>query len=468
MAELTMGETIARETVEELAHRLDEPTWLIDCRLAAREIYLQKPFPTERDEDWRRTDIGALDLTGMRILNLASATVETTTPSDLPQRISNGLKHFNELSGLLVQRTGGGGCLVLKEELTKRGVIFCDIFTAIRSHEDKIKKALTPSDSLSGEGKFTLLTRALFNCGMFLYIPRGVQVELPFFYGVEIESTEKSASALFPYLVVVAEENSSASIVYTPGSKVAPGNLVVDPAVNLIAQYAALHIGANANIRFLEVHEYPDNVFMVGTSNCHVSKDARYETLALAVGGRQIKSDLETHLDAPGATSDVYGVVLGSGHEKFSFNTIQGHDAPDTTSNITFRVALKDHSSSVYQGIVRVDKIAQRTNAFQSNKNLLLDGNAKADSIPKLEILADDVKCSHGATVGPVDREQIFYLMSRGLTEHQAEELVVLGFFRQVVEQFSLEAARGWLSDVVTAKIHGEISEADFFEDFDL
>jgi Fe-S cluster assembly protein SufD len=206
---------------------------------------------------------------------------------------------------------------------------------------------------------------------------------------------------------------------------------------------------------------------MVGTSNCHVSRDARYETLALALGGHQIKSDLATRLDAPGANSDVYGIVLGAGREKYSFNTIQGHDAPDTTSNINFRVALKNQSSSVYQGIVRVDKIAQRTNAFQSNKNLLLDSDAKADSIPKLEILADDVKCSHGATVGPVDREQIFYLMSRGLSEKQAEELVVLGFFRQVVELFSMEEAQSWLSELVATKIHGEGSHVDFFGDLE-
>ncbi len=460
-----MGETIARETVEELASRLGEPAWLVDCRLAARELYLQKPNPTERDEDWRQTDIGALDLTGMRILSLSSPVVTTEAPANLPVRIQTGLKHFNKLSGLLVQSTASGGHLVFDEDLAKKGVIFCDIFTAVKNHADKVRPALTPADGLAEEGKFTLLTRALFNCGLFLYIPKGVHIELPFFYGIELDSTEAVPAALLPYLVVVAEENSSASLVYTPGAKISITD-GIRPS-NLIAQYADLHIGANSKLRFLEVHDYSDNMFMIGTSNCHVSRDARYETLALAMGGRQVKSDLSTQLDAPGATSDVYGVVLGAGHEKYSFNTIQGHAAPDTTSNITFRVALTDHSSSVYQGIVRVDKIAQRTNAYQSNKNLLLDGNARADSIPKLEILADDVKCSHGATVGPVDREQIFYLRSRGLTEQQAEELVVLGFFRQVVEQFSLEAAQSWLSDLVAAKIHGEVSQADFFEDFD-
>src|SRR5206468_3944859 len=132
---------------------------------------------------------------------------------------------------------------------------------------------------------------------------------------------------------------------------------------------------------------------------------------------------------------------------------VQEHNAPDTRSNINYRVAVKDDATSVYQGIIKVDETAQRTDAFQSNKNLILGGNASADSVPKLEILANDVKCSHGATVGPVDRDQLFYLRSRGLTATEAEELVVLGFFRQVIEAYPLKAAHDWVADVVSRKV---------------
>lgn len=465
MAELTMGETIARETVEELASRLDEPAWLVDLRLAARELYLQTPNPTERDEDWRRTDIGALDLTGMRITNVKSPPIGGQL--DVPNNLERGLKHFGQLAGCVLQTTGTGGGQTLAKELAAKGVIFCDLLTAARQHEDKLRIAMNIGESVADEGKFALLTRALFNCGMFLFIPKGVNVDMPFFYGVDFDCSESGASALLPYLLILTEENSSCNVVYSVGAKSA-GTQVDARPLNLLAQYVDVRVAANSRVRFLEVHEYPANVFMVGRSNCQVNRDGRYETLALALGGHQIKSDLDTRLQASGASSDVMGIVLGAGSEKYSFNTIQGHDAPDTTSNINFRVALKDQSSSVYQGIVRVDKIAQRTNAFQSNKNLLLDGKAKADSIPKLEILADDVKCSHGATVGPVDREQIFYLTSRGLTEKQAEEMVVLGFFRQVVEQFAIEEAQSWLSSLVATKIHGsEDHEFDFFEEFE-
>ncbi len=137
-----------------------------------------------------------------------------------------------------------------------------------------------------------------------------------------------------------------------------------------------------------------------------------------------------------------------------AYNTIQEHASPDTTSNINFRVALKDNASSIYQGNIKVDKVATRTNAFQSNKNLLLGAEARADSIPKLEILTDDVKCSHGATVGPVDKEQLFYLMSRGLPLKEAEELIVIGFFAEVLNTITIKGAADWIGALTAEKIH--------------
>jgi len=163
---------------------------------------------------------------------------------------------------------------------------------------------------------------------------------------------------------------------------------------------------------------------------------------------------IETILVDRGGQSDIKGIVLGHGSEHVSYNTIQEHAAPDTTSNINFRVALKDSAASIYQGIVKVDKIAQRTNAFQSNKNLLLGSEARADSIPKLEILADDVKCSHGATVGPVDKEQLFYLQSRGLSLKESEELIVTGFFAQVLNTITIKGVADWINALAAEKIH--------------
>jgi Fe-S cluster assembly protein SufD len=415
---------INQETVKELTTKFSEPKWLADSRLQAWESYLQTPMPTTRDEDWRRTDIAALDLTKLQTETLRKADAQAA------------LTHFNAI-------------IEAPEELTKQGVIFCDIATAIEKHADKVRGYVLDS---CGNDKFCLLNRALFNSGMFLYVPRGVVVSTPFLVALELNDSTVSegyGAAVFPRIVVVAEDNSSADVVVLLSS--ADGSKRSEPA--LASALVDLHVKRGAKIDYLEMQDFAENVFYVQRLNSHVEQDAQFNSLSIALGGQQTKADIATYLEAPGAQSSVLGAVLGSDHSKFSFNTIQEHNAPDTTSDINFRVALKDESSSVYQGIIRVDKTAQRTNAFQSNKNLLLGSEAKADSIPKLEILADDVKCSHGATVGPVDREQLFYLRSRGLTEVESEQLVVLGFFRKVLEQFPVASVLEYLNEVITEKI---------------
>lgn len=415
---------INRESVKELTTKFSEPAWLADSRLEAWEAYLQRPMPTPRDEDWRRTDIAALDLTKLQTETLRRANAETAA------------KQFKAIVGP-------------NNELAQQGVVFCDIATAIEKHSDKVRGYLLDA---SENDKFGLLNRALFNSGMFIYIPRGVTVPSPFLVALELNDSnvaEGYGAAVFPRLIVVAEDNSSADVVVLLSS--AEGKQREESA--LASALVDLHVKRSARVNYLEMQDFSDNVFYVQRLNSHVEQDATFNSLSIALGGKQTKADLATFLEAPGATSSVLGAVLGSDSSKFSYNTIQEHNAPDTTSDINFRVALKDTSSSVYQGIIRVDKVAQRTNAYQSNKNLLLGGEAKADSVPKLEILADDVKCSHGATVGPVDREQLFYLRSRGLTEVEAEQLVVIGFFRKVLEQFPVASTIDYLNEVISEKI---------------
>jgi Fe-S cluster assembly protein SufD len=420
---------INRESVKELTTKFSEPTWLADSRLEAWEAYLSRPMPTERDEDWRRTDIASLDLTRLQTETLRRSNVDSA------------LKHFN-------------ANVELPEDLRQQGVIFCDLATAIEKHGDKLRGYIL--DATAAPDKFSALNRALFNAGMFVYVPRGVIVSTPFLIGLELADdavSEGYGCAVFPRLIVVAEDNSSVDVVVvltSAKSKKPRGES------SLASSLVDLHAKNGARINYLEMQDFANNVFYVQRLNSHVEQDATFNSLSIALGGKQTKADIATYLEARGAQSSVLGAVLGSDSSKFSFNTIQEHNAPDTTSDINFRVALKDTASSVYQGIIRVDKTAQRTNAFQSNKNLLLGGEAKADSIPKLEILADDVKCSHGATVGPVDREQLFYLRSRGLTEIEAEQLVVLGFFRKVLEQFPAASTMEWLTEVIAEKISSE------------
>jgi Fe-S cluster assembly protein SufD len=447
-AELANLDMIDRQRVDELTSQFQEPSWLRDSRLHAWETYLQTPMPTGKEEEWRRLDVSGLDLTQLRTFDLAPAQKVDTLPP-LPKWVQSAVKHFGEGSGVLFQTAKSPGYLRLSKELTDKGVIFCDLATAVEKHADLIRSHLIEGHQ---PAKFNLLTRALYNCGAFLFIPKNVAVEQPLLIGLGFSAhSQDVGAAIFPRLFLVAEDNAKADVVFMMGPE--SDSSVVGKKLSLASVLVDAHIKSNAHINLLEIQQLAADVFVVESTNSRVFRDGRFNSLSVGVGGQQTKADICTYLQASGAQSDVLGVVLGSGDERFHFNTVQEHNAPDTTSNINYRVAVKDNSASVYQGIIRVDKTAQRTDAYQSNKNLILGGDATADSVPKLEILANDVKCSHGATVGPVDKEQLFYLRSRGLTPAEAEELVVLGFFRQVIEQFPLPAAHEWAAEVVSRKV---------------
>jgi Fe-S cluster assembly protein SufD len=446
--------TIARERVEGLAEHNREPSWLKESRLSSWELYRNTPMPAAREE-WRRTDIGALDLAGLTTLEPGQLTDAATSSPDWFQAVSS---QITDASGFFLQLADAPGYRKLSPDLERQGVIFTDITSAIEQHPDKIQPYLAGETPADGD-KFGLMNKALFNCGVFLYIPPGVEIEPPFVSGVGLGLRDTAGGgALLPRIIVVAEQGSRVNFVHLAGSPAIPsdqGNAQAAAALTLVCPVTNIFVGQGAAVSYLEVQQHGSNIFSISRTRTKVGGDGQFTSLTVATGGRQHKTDIETLLEQQGAASNVLGIVLGGGQEKFSFNTLQEHNARDTRSNINFRVALKDKAASVYQGNIKVDKVAQKTDAYQQNKNLLLGSEARADSIPRLEILADDVKCSHGATVGPVDRDQIFYLMSRGLTHAQAEELIVLGFFRQVLEQFGRPYASEWLTEIISKKVYG-------------
>jgi len=452
MSDTKTANTIARERVEDLAERRSEPAWLKGSRLAAWEAYLQMPMPDPRREEWKRAEIDQLDLSKLVAVDFGAAAKDAST---LPEAFKSMLDRFPKRAGVVFQAARGAGYEELAPELVKKGVIFCSLETALAKHAELFRKSI---EETGRPEKFELLNKALFNCGAFLYVPAGIEITEPFLFAVGLGPlpSAKQGAAIFPRVIVVAESQSKLNFINAMNSLAPVG--ASEPAeqypYSLSDGLIDIKVRASAAVSYLELQVFEPNVFSIVRSQSSVDRDASYKSLSVALGGRQIHSELATLLQEPGASSDVLGIVFGRGRERYSFNTIQEHNGPHTDSRINFRVALKDSSSSVYQGIIRVAKGAQRTDAYQSNKNLLLGADAKADSIPKLEILTDDVKCSHGATVGPVDKEQLFYLNSRGLSEREAEEMIVFGFFNQVLEQFTIENAVEWLSEAISRKIH--------------
>ncbi len=345
-------------------------------------------------------------------------------------------------------------------------MIFLPLAEVVENHPELAEKYLSakaqpdPDTNKVHRGqddKFTLMNKALFTGGYFLYVPKGVRVEAPFlaFINLTGQKNEGHGQAFMERLIVVAEATSEVSLLTVFSSADHTAASAKDGATATFANiFVEVHAGSQAKINLVDLSQFGESVFAVSRTSTFIGKDATLDYTTASLGAKQIKSVIETIMVARGGHSDIKGIVLGHGSEHISYNTIQEHASPDTTSNITFRVALKDSAASIYQGIVKVDKVAQRTNAFQSNKNLLLGAEARADSIPKLEILADDVKCSHGATVGPVDKEQLFYMMSRGLSLKESEELIVTGFFAQVLNTITIKGAADWINTLAAEKIH--------------
>lgn len=447
---------IAKERVDEITKQTAEPSWVKDGRLKAFESYVKLPTPSAREEGWRRTEIDALDLAKLSVV-VSDAKEKISTSA--PKVVATALNHLGKDLPFIYATSKGVEIAKQAEELEKKGVIFCSLSTALAKHADLLSKYISVETQAKHDftdvDKFYLMNQSLFNCGAFLYVPKDVVLTDPV---VSVLSTlNESALAFFSRVIIVLEQGAKAEFVNIFTSDVEEFDAAKTQDghgdLSLVNASVETYIGQNATLAYVEVSDFSSNTFSVSRIYNEVKRDGKFHSMTVALGGLQIKSDIQTNLKEPGSLSDIRGVVLGADSEHFSFNTIQDHTAPDTTSTINFRVALKDSSSSAYLGTIRVTKEAQRTDSYQSNKNLLIGSNAHADSIPKLEILADDVKCAHGATVGPADREQIFYLMSRGLNALEAEELIVSGFFRQVVQSCPVDGAPNWINDLVAQKI---------------
>ncbi|HIA74243.1 MAG TPA: Fe-S cluster assembly protein SufD, partial [Gemmatimonadetes bacterium] len=293
------------------------------------------------------------------------------------------------------------------------------------------------------EGKFAALNAALWSDGIFLYVPAGVQLDVP------IRVTRwlsEPGIAQFGRVLILAESASRISYVDEILSDDFSLQTLTSNAVEVIAQ-------DGAHVQYVAVQRLGRGVFYQSVQRTLAHRDATLDTLNVALGASVTRVDLNACLLGEGANSDMLGLYFGDNDQHFDFNTSQDHIAPHTTSNLLYKGALDAASRAVFRGIIRVQPKAQRTDAYQTNRNLLLSGNARADSLPRLEIEADDVKCSHGATIGELDSEATFYLMSRGLSRTQAERLVVLGFLGEVLSKLPLGGVVEKVTRVIKEKL---------------
>lgn len=439
---MTVRETAAafsRETVEELSAARGEPDWLRDRRLRAWEVYEALPMPTPRDEAWRRTNLSRLKLAALQPLQGASG-AEVESPLGLDGATGGRLTHDN--ADTIEQRLGA--------DPSARGVIFTDLETAVREHPELVRDSLMTRAIIPEYGKFAALNGALWTGGTFLYVPRGVEVALPLH---TLYALTGSNAAIFTHTLLVLEPRARATFIEEYASPRAQGQ-------GFNAGVGEYFLGQAAHLTFVTLQEWMGDVYDLSAQRAVLERDARLDWLVVGMGNGVTRTNIEASLQGAGANVQMLGVLWGYASQRTDYLTVQDHVAPHTTSDLLYKAALTDESRSVFSGKIRVEKGAHGTDAYQTNRSLLLSPHAFAYPSPNLEIEANEVRCSHGASVGKVDQDQLFYLMSRGISRDLATRMIVEGFFADVLAREPAEVVRERLTDLIARKMWARPLEA--------
>lgn len=426
----------SREAVERLSELLGEPEWMKMFRLEAWEVYDNLPMPTTEDEPWRRTDIRRLKLDDIGPDLNGDGEADAEVPDYLGVQLTE-----DKAGGVLVQVDGETTQFEVSDELQEQGVIFCDMNTAVREHGDLVRKYFMTEAVRPDEGKFAALHAAFWRGGTFLYVPAGVKAAAPLHSALWAERGKT-----YTHTLVVLEDGAEAIHIDEYASATGKGQALHNGVVELL-------VGDNASLTYVSLQDFGTHTWQFTHERGRVGRDARLDWVTSSMGTRLTKSFQTSELDRQGSWARMSGLFFAIGRQHFDLDTQQNHNAPDTVSDLLYKGALRQKARTVWQGMIKALPGSQRIDGFQANRNLVLERAARADSIPGLEIEADDVRCTHASTVGQLDDEQIFYLTSRGIDEETAIRMVIQGFFDPVMQRIPFEGVRERLSERILEKL---------------
>ncbi len=398
------------------------PAWWLARKRAAYERFAALPMPKRTDEGWRFSNFGALTLDGFTLPSAASDKGQVTRARSFAAA---------SLSFLNNQ-------VVAREGQTPAGVIFDTLQNALLKHADLVKTHLLTQPSKLGSDKFAALHEAFLEDGAFVYVPKGVEVAQPL---AVYHHASGSGSATFPHTLVVAEEGSKVTVAdfFASVSQLSTLNSQLGER-QLAVGGNDLYAGHGAQLTYIAMQDWSRDTLSFQFNATVAKRDAKVLSLNVHLGARQARHESFSQLQAPGAHSEMLALTVAQGTQEFDQRTLQIHQAPNTGSNLLYKNALLDSAKTIFSGLIVVDPDAQKTDAYQSNRNLMLSDDAEAHSLPGLEIQANDVRCTHGATSSRIDAEQEFYLQARGIAPAQAQELLVFGFFEEVLGKIENEA----------------------------
>ena len=414
---------------QHLSQRSYLPAWWLEAKKAAWNQFIALPMPSRTDETWRFSSISTLDISGFEL------------PEDPAQHIPN-LSSFPQAAEIIFSNRQAVARSAVPADLLAKGVIYCPLDEALRDHGDLVKTYFQKLPANLGSEKFVALNTAFTASGAFLYVPKGVEVALPFVVQHTLSGANKST---FPHTIVALGENAKATLVefFVSADK---------DTRQLVSGVNDLHAGAGAQLTYVGAQNWSRDTLAFQTNSIVAERDARVLSLNVHLGGRQARHESHSRLLGPGAHSEMLALTIAEGAQEFDQRTLQTHVSPNTTSNLLYKNVLLDTAKTIFSGLIIVEPDAQKTDAYQKNRNLMLSDTAEANSLPGLEIQANDVKCSHGSTTSRIEPEQKFYLQARGIDPTKAHELLVFGFFEEVLGKLANDDLHAALITLIKTK----------------
>jgi Fe-S cluster assembly protein SufD len=411
------------------------PDWFRDQQSAAWNQFESLPNPTRKDQAWRFANVNLLDLSPFKY---GGTLAETECATILEQ--SRGLE---EVAGRMI--FAGDQLIerdVISDQLKKRGVIFQSLERAMVEHAELFRKHFMSQPATLGSARFAALHKASVSSGTFLYVPRGVEIELPIeiFHWLNTENT-----SAFPHLLLVTDELAKVTVIEHFRS-------VNEHARGFACGVNDLVAGPGAKVTYVCAQNWGENVVALQMNSTSVDHDAAAMSLNLNLGSRYSRFESLSRLIGEGGRSDLLAVSVAKDQQEFDARTLQDHVSPHTASDLLYKNALDDRARSIFGGLIRVEPHAHFTDAYQKVRNLLLSDDAEANSMPGLEILADNVRCTHGATSGQIDEDELFYLRTRGIAVPVAQRLIVTGFLDEVIQRLDHPAIAEHLQRLIEEK----------------
>lgn len=422
-----------REAFERFLAERNEPDWIVARRRAAFELFQQRLGEPLSEEEWKRVDLRLLHPQQYHVgRHTASAATFSTLLADRAQ-----------FAGRVTHTDGSCSEATLDPVLAQQGVLFGDLATLLAQHRNVLEPHFMTRAVSADRDRFTAWHAAFWTGGTVLYVPRNVELAVPLYSLIALQSP---GAADLSHTLIILEEGASATLLEETAS-------ATDKAAGLHIGAVELLVGPRSRLRYVQLQDWNQSTFHIAHQAGSVAQDGSLQWTVGGLGARLAHIHQDVRLEGRGASAEVNGVTFATHRQLLSYYTQQQHMAENTTSDLLYKDVLRDRSRVVWRGMIKVDPGAQKTNGYQRNDSLILSPESRADAIPGLEIEADDVRCTHGATAGRVDEEQIFYCMCRGLSRYEAMHMIVEGFFHKVYDRIEVEAVRETLSKAVERKL---------------